>query len=71
LDRNRARILVSRFQGEAQRDVLSLVEDRSGALWIGTSGKASIVLIGAQTIQVYRHNEADAASLANNTVLVC
>jgi ligand-binding sensor domain-containing protein/signal transduction histidine kinase len=70
LDRNRVRY--TRFAvpgGGVSSDVLSLVEDRSGALWIGTSGQGLYRLDrGAKRFKVYRHNEADAATLANDTV---
>ncbi len=71
LDRNRARY--TRFAvpgGGVSSDVLSLVEDRSGALWIGTSGQGLYRLDrGAKRFKVYRHNEADAATLANDAVV--
>jgi len=71
LDRNRARY--TRFAvpgGGVSSDVLSLVEDRSGALWVGTSGQGLYRLDrGAKRFKVYRHNEADAATLANDTVV--
>jgi ligand-binding sensor domain-containing protein/signal transduction histidine kinase len=70
LDRKRARY--TRFAvpgGGISSDVLSLVEDRSGALWIGTSGQGLYRLDpGAKRFKVYRHNGVDAASLANDTV---
>jgi len=51
-------------------DVLSLVEDRSGALWIGTSGQGLYRrLPRSDRVTAFRHSDADATSLSNDTVL--
>ena len=51
-------------------DVLSIVEDLSGALWIGTSGQGLYRRSpGSDRLTAFRHSEADATSLSNDTVL--
>jgi len=71
LDRNRARYTRFAFQAEASAATFChLLRNRSGALWIGTSGQGLYRLDrGAKRFKVYRHNEADAATLANDTVV--
>jgi len=70
LDRERARYTRFAIPGAGvSSDVISLVEDRSGELWIGTSGQGLYRLDrGTSRLKAYRHNDADAATLADNTV---
>ena len=50
-------------------DVLSIVEDRSGTLWAGTSGQG-LARIDRRTGQfkLYRHMDGDPSSLSNDTI---
>lgn len=51
-------------------DVLSIVENRSGTLWVGTSGQGLYRLDRTTgRFKAFRHVEADAASLSNDTVI--
>jgi ligand-binding sensor domain-containing protein/signal transduction histidine kinase len=51
-------------------DVLSIAEDSSGALWIGTSGQGLYRRPrGSERLQAFRHDDAAATSLSNDTVV--
>jgi ligand-binding sensor domain-containing protein/signal transduction histidine kinase len=51
-------------------DVLSIIGDRSDALWVGTSGQG-LARIDRKTheVKLYRHKADDSASLSNDTII--
>ena len=49
-------------------DVFSVIEDRSGNLWIGTGGGVAMLDSVRKTIVSYKHRKGDSTSLAGNGV---
>ena len=51
-------------------DVRAILEDHTGALWVGTGGGLDRLDRGAGTFVHYRHDAGDPASLSENRVSV-
>lgn len=49
-------------------DVSAVIEDRSGNLWIGTSGGVAVIDEQRRRMVVYRHKDGDLTSLVNDRV---
>jgi ligand-binding sensor domain-containing protein/signal transduction histidine kinase len=56
-------------EGDVASDVLSIVEDRTGALWAGTSGQG-LARLDRRTgrFKLYRHTEGDPSSISSDTI---
>jgi len=55
--------------GGVASDVLCIVRDRSGSLWVGTSGHGLYRLNeGSGHLEAFRHSTTDASSLSNDSV---